>query len=86
MSPAFLAAIFGLLAVVASWSIMHDLATGVAQDELYRFGANSNPIGFLAIIAGRVFVVGFGIAMILFACGLIGDPMKSLRALLGPFA
>jgi uncharacterized membrane protein YfcA len=86
MSPAFMAALFGLLAVVAAWSILRDLLAGVAQDELYKFRVSENPAGFLAIIGGKVFVVGFGIAMILYACGLIGDPMKALRTLLGPFA
>jgi hypothetical protein len=81
-----MAALFGLLAVVAAWSIARDLAAGVAQDDLYSFAVNRNPIGFLAVIGGKVFVVGFGIAMILYACGLVGDPMKALRTLLGPFA
>lgn len=85
MSPAFMAALFGLLAAIAAWSIMRDLAAGVARDELYSFAVSRNPIGFLAVIGGKAFVVGFGIAMILYACGLVGDPMKPLRTLFGPF-
>jgi len=81
MPPAFNAVIFGLLAVVAAWSILHDLQSGVAQDDLYRFSSDANPIGYLAIIGGKLFVVGFGIATIFYACGLAGDPLKAPRGL-----
>ena len=78
-----MAAIFGLLGAVAAWAIWRDLETGVSWDSLYRFRADTNPLGFGAVIAGKVFVMGFGIAEILHAFGLIGDPMLVLRALFG---
>ena len=84
MPPAISAVIFSFIAAVAAWSILRDLAAGMAQDDLYRFEADANPIGFLAVIGGKVFAIGFGVAMILYACGLAGDPLKALRSFLGP--
>lgn len=84
MPPLVMALIFGGLALLAGWSIRHDFVTGVASDDLYRFGSDDNPLGFAAIVAGKVFIIGFGAAEVLFACGLIGDPVLALRSAL-PF-
>jgi hypothetical protein len=78
-------AIFASMAVIAAWSILNDLSTGVARDELYRFSLDTNPLGFVAIIGGKMFVIVFAIAMILHAFGLAGDPVKALQPYLDPF-
>lgn len=85
MSAPLIVAIFVPLAILAGWSILGDLRTGVARDELYSFAVGDNPIGFLAVICGKLFVIGFGIAMVLHACGLPADPVAAMKAFLGPF-
>lgn len=85
MSPPLVIAVFAPLVLVSAWSILNDLQTGVARDELYSFALATNPPGFFATICGKLFVVGFGIAMILHVCGLAGDPVNAMKALLGPF-
>lgn len=85
MSPAIITLVFAPLAILAVWSIMRDFAIGIAQDEIYRFRADTNPTGFLVVIGGKIFVIVFGIAMILHAYGFIGDPVKALRPIFEPF-
>jgi hypothetical protein len=83
MSSAGIAVIFGLLAAAAAYGIRQALVTGVAGDGLYNFDRDESPLGFAAVMAGKFFVLGFGIAEILHALGLCGDPMVPLRALFG---
>jgi hypothetical protein len=83
MSSTGMAVIFGLLAAAAGYGLWRDFATGVASDDVYRFREDQSPAGFWAITAGKLFVLGFGIAEILHAFGLCGDPMAPLRALFG---
>jgi hypothetical protein len=83
MSPTGIAIVFGLLAAAAAYGIRQALITGVAGDGLYRFQRDESPLGFAAVMAGKLFVLGFGIAEILHALNLCGDPMVPLRALFG---
>jgi hypothetical protein len=83
MSPAGMAVIFGLLAAAAAYGLWRDFNTGVASDDLYRFDREKSPAGYVAVVAGKVFVLGFGAAEILHALNLCGDPMVPLRALFG---
>jgi hypothetical protein len=83
MSPTIMALIFGLLAAAAAYGLWRDFATGVASDEIYTFREDESPAGFTAVTAGKMFVLAFGIAEILHACGLCGDPLVPLRALFG---
>jgi hypothetical protein len=83
MPPWGMAAIFGGLAAVAAWAIWRDLKVGIAGDGLYRFREDANPLGFAAIIGGKLFVLAFGVAQILYAAGLGDDPMLLLRKLFG---
>jgi hypothetical protein len=83
MSPTGIAIVFGLLAAAAAYGIRRALITGVAGDGLYRFQRDESPLGFAAVMAGKLFVLGFGIAEILHALNLCGDPMVPLRALFG---
>jgi len=78
-----MAIIFGLIAAAAAYGLWRDFATGVASDDLYRFRESENPTGFLAVVAGKFLVLGFGIAEVLHAFDLCGDPMVPLRALFG---
>jgi hypothetical protein len=83
MSPAGMAAIFGLLAAAAAYGLWRDFSTGVASDDLYRFELKDSPAGYMAVTAGKIFVVGFGVAEVLHALNLCGDPMPTLRGLFG---
>jgi hypothetical protein len=84
MSAPAIAAIFGPLMILAAWGIKRDLATGVARDELYSFRADRNPLGFLVVISGKIFIIGFGAAVILHAFGLMGDPVEALQPIFAP--
>ena len=55
----------------------------MTSDEIYAFREDENPAGFMAVTAGKMFVLVFGIAEVLHAFGLCGDPMAPLRALFG---
>ena len=83
MPPWFMALIFGSLGAIAAWSISRDLATGIASDDLYRFDRDENLLGYCALLAGKGFVVFFGIGKILFALGLMDDPFLMLKAIFG---
>jgi hypothetical protein len=64
---------------------MRDLATGESEGEVYRYRIDTNPIGFILIVGGKVFGIVFFIAIILHAFGLVGDPIKPLRPIFEPF-
>ena len=83
MSPVVKPLIFGLLALAAAYGLWRSFTTGVASDEIYTFREDENPAGFMAATAGKMFVLAFGIAEVLHAFGLCGDPMEPLRAILG---
>jgi hypothetical protein len=83
MPPWGMAVIFGGLAAVAAWAIWRDFKTGVSGDSLYRFREDTNPVGFAAVICGKLFVLAFGVAQILYAAGLGDDPMVLLRKIFG---
>jgi hypothetical protein len=83
MPPAVMAIVFGLLAAAAAFGIRQGLVKGVAGDGLYHFRRDESPLGFAAVMAGKLFVLGFGIAEILHALKLRGDPMAPLRVLFG---
>ena len=79
----FIATVFALLGICAAWGIYRSLSSGVAYDEIYRFEIDSNPLGFATVIAGRILVIAFAIAVILHALGFIGDPISMLRGIFG---
>jgi hypothetical protein len=78
-----MAIIFGILGAAAAYGLWRGHKTGVAGDGLYSFDQDENPIGYAAVMAGKLFVLGFGIAEILHALNLCGDPMAPLRAIFG---
>jgi hypothetical protein len=86
MPPWFMALLFGSLAAIAVWSIRHDLVTGVASDDIWRFNADSNPGGYWSLLVGKAFVVVYGLATIGWALGLNANPFLMLKAALGPLA
>ncbi|MCA0045455.1 hypothetical protein LB577_00570 [Mesorhizobium sp. B283B1A] len=79
----FIATVFGLLALAAVWGIYRSLSSGVANDGIYRFDVDKNPLGFALVIASRTLIIAFAVAVILHALGLIGDPVSMLRSLFG---
>ena len=78
-----MAVLFGLLAAVAAWAIWRDLRAGISGDDLYRFREDTNPLSFAAMIGGKLFVLAFGVAQILYAAGWGDDPMLLLRRIFG---
>jgi hypothetical protein len=83
MSPTGMAILFGLLAVAAGYGLWRSFTTGVTSDEIYTFREDEEPAGFMMVTAGKMFVMAFGIAEVLHAFGLCGDPMEPFRALFG---
>ena len=75
MGQPWIALIFGGLAVVAGWAIYRDLKVGISGDGMYRFREDGNQVGYAALIGGKIFVLAFGVAEILFTIGLGDDPM-----------
>ena len=83
MSPTGRAIIFGLLAVAAGYGLWRSFTTGVTSDEIYTFREDEEPAGFMLVTAGKMVVMALGIAEVLHAFGLCGDPLEPLRALFG---
>ena len=79
MPPSIIAVIFGALALVAGWAIRNDLSTGESGDSLYRFNLAENPVGYSLMILSKAAVVVFGVAEILHAFGMIGDPVHIIE-------
>jgi hypothetical protein len=79
MAPKDLAYVFVPLGILAAWGFIRALRRGVAtSDGMWTFTAADNPIGYTAAMAGKLFVAGFGLAELLFAADLIGDPFAAL--------
>jgi hypothetical protein len=85
MPPYVMALVFGALGLIAAWAIRRDLRSGWLMDGIYTVRRDDNPLWFAGMIVFKVGVVCFGVAEILFACGLIGDPFLAIKAAL-PFS
>ena len=80
MPPVFIALVFGFLGVMAAWGICNALKTGAASSiSGWAFQLDKNPVGFSLIVAMKGCFVIFGIAEILYAFGLVGDPFKAIQ-------
>ena len=84
MSPIWMAVVFGTLGAIAAWSLVRAVTVGKISSEGITFDADANPVAYPASLAGRGFVVAFGIAEVAHAFGLTGDPFLTLKAWLGP--
>jgi hypothetical protein len=81
MQPAYIALIFWVLAACAVFGIIKSWRTGVAT-ATFTYRSDENPVAFMMIILGRVFVVGLAIAETLYAFGLTGDPIGALHSVM----
>jgi hypothetical protein len=79
MRPAYIALIFWVLAACAVFGIARSWRTGVATDN-FAYRRDEEPVAFMLVILGRVFVIGLAVAETLYALGLIGDPIATLHA------
>jgi hypothetical protein len=86
MPPWFMALIFGPLALVAGWALVRDIQSGRSGDDIWRFNADTNPAGYASLLAGKVFVLAYGIATVTWAMGFNDNPFLLLKATLGPLA
>jgi hypothetical protein len=75
MPPVVMALIFAPLALISGWSILRAIHTGQIRDEAWTV-QGANPGGFALGIAGRALVCAFGVAEVLYAFGLTGDPIR----------
>ena len=81
MQPAYIALIFWALAACAVFGIIRIWRTGVATST-FTYRSDENPVAFMMVILGRVFVVGLAIAETLYAFGLTGDPIAVLHSVI----
>jgi hypothetical protein len=79
MQPAYVALIFSVLAACAGFGIVKSWRTGVATDT-FTYRRDENPILFMLVILGRVFVIAFAVAETMYALGLTGDPITALHS------
>jgi hypothetical protein len=74
MSPHLRAALFEILGLWSLWSIARDLRTGIATNGGMSIDVRENAGGFYLTIACKAAFVGFAVAVLLNAFGLIDDP------------
>ena len=74
MSPTLRAIFFEGLGFAALWSIIQNLSTGIWRNRGFTIDVRENPGRFYLIMFWQAGFVGFAIAIILHALGLIGDP------------
>jgi hypothetical protein len=65
--------------VIAGQSIQRDIRSGTATSRSWKCNVRRNPIGFWLIIAIRAVFVAFAIAEILYAFGLVSNPMLTVK-------
>jgi hypothetical protein len=79
MPPAFIATVFGFLGLCAIWGIRQNITSGIASSRGWTCTIDDNPTGFCLIVSMRAAFVVFAIAEILYAFGLVGDPLAQIR-------
>lgn len=79
MPPAFNAAIFGILGLIAAWAIRNNIRSGTASSHGWTCTIDDNPFGFCLIVSMKAVFAGFAIAEILHAFGLVGDPFAYIK-------
>jgi hypothetical protein len=78
-----MAAVFAPLGGLAIWSLLNDLKTGEARDDIWRFAADANPAGYAIIVVSKVLIVILCAAETLYGLGLIPEPFRLLKVSLG---
>jgi hypothetical protein len=78
MRPAYIALVFWVLAACAVFGIVKSWRTGVATGP-FMYRRAEEPISFMMVMFGRVFVIGLAVAETLYALGLAGDPIAALH-------
>jgi adenine/guanine phosphoribosyltransferase-like PRPP-binding protein len=82
--PALKTLIFGVLAIFIGWLVCRDFARGVSNDNMHRYTADENPIGYTLAITSKGLMFAFAVAEALNGFGLIADPLVAIHAAL-PF-
>ena len=79
MPAPFIAAVFAILGLLAAWSIRRDIIRGTASSQGWTCTLDDNPVGFALIVASKGLMLGFAVAVVLHAFGLVGDPVVAIR-------
>ncbi len=75
-----MAPVFGFLGLLAVWGIDNTLKTGTTSSMGgWSFRRDDDPVGFSLMIFVKACFVVFGLAEILFALGLAGDPFMAIQ-------
>ncbi len=74
-------AVFAIAGLVALWSVASDIRSGKAATTkpAWTIDRQENPGGFWFTVLCKAAFVGFAIALLLHALGLIGDPVAWIR-------
>lgn len=67
---------FAPFAVFAAWSLIEAWRSGKIKSRGWTFQADKSPIGFWLVAVCHLGILVFGLALVLHAFGLIGDPVK----------
>ncbi len=70
-------AVFAIAGLIALWSVANDIGSGKAATTkpAWTIDRDENPGGFWFTVLCKAAFVGFAIAVLLHALGLIGDPV-----------
>ena len=68
--------VFAPFMALACWSLIKAWRTGTIKSRGWAFQADKSPIGFWLVAACHLGILVFGLALVLQAFGLIGDPVR----------
>lgn len=85
MHPWIAATIMGSIAVLSAGSLVRSLRDGVARSFVQEYYLDENPVGYALCILGELGIIALGAAAILYACGLIGNPIDAINSILPSF-
>ena len=81
----FVAVIFGCFAALAVGSIARAIRNGVASSFVRQYQIDENPAGYLLCLLSDAGIVVLGTAVVLYAFGLIGNPIDAINQFVPPF-
>ena len=85
MNPWIAATVMGCLGVLATFSLARGLREGVARSFVAEYYLDENPIGYSLCILSDLGIIALGIAAVLYAFGIIGNPIDAIDSVLPPF-
>ena len=85
MHPWIAAGVLGCFAVLAACSLARALREGVASSFVREYHMSEDPVGYALCVLGELGIVVLGIATVLYAFGIVGNPFAAIDAMLPAF-